>query len=221
MQNRLKPVAQRRDRRFDSAFQRTLRARRGFQPTAAPPRPPVETGVCHAKPAEAGCQTVRSSVWQCVSTYFACQTGFQPTAAPPRPPVSTGVCHAKPAEARLPNAAIAGLTVRFNALCVPDVGFNPRRRWPIPGMVATGNAPLRKKPFAWMWCIPYNLAIAKPQPDSRFPVRPQSPWLHRLMLHLRQPCRRLAQAEISQLLNRAISGEQLRLRDYEIHHPSQ
>ena len=44
------------------------------------------------------------------------------------PPVETGVCNEKPAEARLPKGAIAGLAVRFNALCGPDGGFNPRRR---------------------------------------------------------------------------------------------
>ena len=34
----------------------------------------------------------------------------------------------KPAEARLPIGAIAGLSVRLNALFLPDGGFNPRLR---------------------------------------------------------------------------------------------
>jgi hypothetical protein len=46
---------------------------------------------------------------------------------------TTGVIHiggsfvGPPAEARLPNGAITGLAVRFNALCGSDGGFNPRR----------------------------------------------------------------------------------------------
>ena len=57
-----------------------------------------------------------------------------------RPPVETGVCHAKPAEARLPVGAIAGLPVRFNALCLSDEGFNPRRRRHAPNLNYTPPA---------------------------------------------------------------------------------
>lgn len=58
-----------------------------------------------------------------------------------RPPVETGVWYEKLAEARLPNGAIFGFPVRFNALCVSDVGFNVLRRCYAPNLNYTQNGP--------------------------------------------------------------------------------